>query len=194
MQIRENLTKQQFDRIKSGDKTVFKWVYDQYFGLVHYLVKRCGLNDDDALDIVQESFFKLYKNIDSIQTPQGIKSWLITTARNMAIDHLRKRNTENAYLESAQNAPEELVEQDGLSPSLLRALEVELLSKLLREFEQQTKDDTLTLFYQQGLSAKAIAQTKGEPISTVTNRISRARQKFRKTIEIHIQNLHDNLY
>jgi RNA polymerase sigma-70 factor (ECF subfamily) len=194
MEIRENLTKQQFDRIKSGDKTVFKWVYDQYFGLVHYLVKRCGLNDDDALDIVQESFFKLYKNIDSIQTPQGIKSWLITTARNMAIDHLRKRNTENAYLESAQNAPEELVEQDGLSPSLLRALEVELLSKLLREFEQQTKDDTLTLFYQQGLSAKTIAQTKGEPISTVTNRISRARQKFRKTIEIHIQNLHDNLY
>lgn len=194
MQIQENLTQQQFERLQSGDQSVFKSVYEQYFGLVHYMVKRCGLNGDEALDIVQESFFKLYKNIDSIQTPQAIKSWLVTTARNLAVDHLRKRNTEHAYRESAQNEPQGLAEQGLLSPSLLRALEVELLGELLIEFEQQTKDDTLTLFYQQGLSAKTIAEAKGEPISTVTNRISRARQKFRKVVEIHIQNLHDNLY
>ena len=194
MDTQEYLSTQQFKRLKSGDKTVFKMVYDQYFGLVHYMVKRCGLSDDESLDIVQESFFKLYKNAASIQNPQGIKSWLISTARNMAVDHIRKRKTENNYMEAAELTPGDPQEQGMLSHSLLRALEVELLGELLSEFEQQTKDDTLTLFYKQGLSAKTIAEAKGEAISTVTSRISRARQKFRKTVETHINNLHDNLY
>jgi RNA polymerase sigma-70 factor (ECF subfamily) len=194
MESQQFLNTQQFERLKSGDKTVFKLVYDQYFALVHYVVKRCGLNGDESLDIVQESFFKLYKNIAGIQNPQGIKSWLVTTARNLAVDHIRKRNTENAYIDAAELAVEDAKEHDMVSPSLQRALEVELLGELLIEFEQQTQDDTLTLFYKQGLSAKTIAEAKGQPISTVTNRISRARQKFRKTIETHIKNLRDNLY
>jgi RNA polymerase sigma-70 factor (ECF subfamily) len=194
MDTQEYLSTQQFIRLKSGDKTAFKMVYDQYFGLIHYMVKRCGLSDDESLDIVQESFFKLYQNVAILQSSQGIKSWLITTARNMAVDYIRKRKTENSYIATAECTPGVPQEQDVLSHSMLRALEVELLDELLSEFEQQTKDDTLSLFYKQGLSAKTIAEAKGEAISTVTSRISRARQKFRKTVETHIKNLHDNVY
>ena len=188
------LTEQQFSRFQTGDKTEFRRVYDQYFNLVYYVGKRCGLSDEEAMDAVQESFFSLYKNASRIESLHGLKSWLVTTVRNRALDHIRKQKLEQKQLVHLAVEFEGNQQQSMVSDTLLRELEVKLLGDLLGVIERETNDDTLTLFYQQGLSAKMIAETKGEPVSTVTNRISRGRKKFRETIESHIKTLHENVY
>ena len=194
------LTELQFSRFQAGDKTEFKRVYDQYFGLVHYVAKQCGLNDEEALDVVQDSFLNLFKNAALIEAATGLKYWLVTTARNKSLDHLRKQKLQQRQLQSL-TAELDSNQGQGVSPgtlmvsdTLLRELEIKLLGDLLVAIERDTNDDTLTLFYQQGLSAKQIAEAKGEPVSTVTNRISRGRKKFRETFESHLRNLHDNVF
>jgi len=193
MDSRGYLNSAQFRSLQYGDKEAFKIVYDQYFGLVLYVVKRCGLGAEESLDIAQESFLKLYKNIDSIEAPQMIKNWLVATARHLAVDQIRRRSSEAARL-IANAVDIEESQQHMISPALIQALEVDLLGDILDGYERETKDDTLTLFYKHGMSTKQIADSKNEPISTVTNRISRARKKLRDIIESHIKNLRDNLY
>lgn len=200
MSSQKYLTEQQFSRFRAGDKAEFKRVYDQYFGLVHYVAKQCGLQEDEALDVVQETFLNLYKSAAAIEAASGLKYWLVTTVRNKSLDCLRRQKVAQKQLENI-STEREISEGQGriaetllISDTLVRELEVKLLGELLVAIELDTKDDTFTLFYQQGLSAKQIAEVKGEPISTVTNRISRNRKKFREAIEARIQNLHDNVF
>jgi hypothetical protein len=70
-------------------------------------------------------------------------------------------------------------DQRILSDSLLHELELSLLSKYIDDFVHSTGDDTFRLFYRDGLSAKAIAEKKGETVGTITSRLSRQRKRFK---------------
>ena len=64
----------EFQKLQTGDQAVFKKVYDAYFGLVVYTVKRCGIEHEEALDIVQDSFIKLYNKANQIKSQNTLKS------------------------------------------------------------------------------------------------------------------------
>ena len=59
MQFDQVLSEAEFLRLKNGDKTLFKRIFDQYFSLVKYVVMQCGISSDEAMDIVQEVFLRL---------------------------------------------------------------------------------------------------------------------------------------
>lgn len=204
MKLPKPLTNEHFTRLKTGDHLVFKQVYDDYFGLVHFVVKQCGIGGEDALDIVHDTFLTLYKKAGTIQQAQAIKSWLITTAKNLTVDMLRKQKLANDYTRQEQgehhNTPGNFDHStsmnradDGLlAASELYELELYLLGQLIDETQQETLDDTFVLFYREGLTAKEIAERKGEPVSTVTNRLSRLRSRYREKFIAQLTNLRES--
>lgn len=190
----EFLTSSEFDRFRAKDQRVFKKVYNEYFGLISYVVGRCGVSESICLDIVQETFLKLFARVHEINNPQGIKSWLVVTAKNLAIDHFRKakRNESNNDCETAHDY--RLNGEFNLIEVHRHEMEVTLIGDLISEITKQTNDDTFELFYRNGLTAQQIATNKNLPVSTVTNRISRTRKRFKEKIKQRIEQLRNSIY
>lgn len=178
-------------RLQAGDTRAFRCLYDRYYGLILYVARRCGMDGMEAEDILQDTFLKLLQKAGTLRDATAIKSWLISTARNQAMDILRRRQTTRSKNEAlAASTPVD----DGLAPaSYVRELEVALVGNLIRQLAAASGDDVLVLFYIEGRSAQQIADLWNAPVSTVTNRLSRARRRFHEFFAGHLQQLRDDL-
>ncbi|PRZ20647.1 RNA polymerase sigma factor [Flavobacterium granuli] len=83
--------------IYKKDDKAFTHLYDMYskslFSVIHVLVR----NREEAEDVLQDVFVKIWKNIDSYQESKGrFYTWIINIARNTAIDMLRSKNFNNS--------------------------------------------------------------------------------------------------
>ena len=79
--------------IYKKDDKAFTVVYDMYsrslFSVIHVMIK----NREEAEDVLQEVFIKIWKNIDSYQEKKGrFYTWILNIARNTSIDKLRSKN------------------------------------------------------------------------------------------------------
>ncbi|MGJ7921198.1 RNA polymerase sigma factor [Neobacillus sp. LXY-4] len=137
-----------------------------------------------AEDVVQETFLKAYKKIETIEDPKKIAAWLSSIAARTAIDFLRAERRkkccptnqtiiENALFNSeSRHLTEEEVE--------IRLLETELngsLAELSKEYKE-----VLILRIRHGLNEKEIAQKLQLKSTTVKNRLYRARKQLKETL------------
>jgi RNA polymerase sigma-70 factor (family 1) len=78
--------------IRSRDRVLFSWLFHRYSHTM-YLIAHNVLNDhEQARDIVQESFLKLWEKSDTIEIRYSVKNYLYRTAANLAINKLKKEN------------------------------------------------------------------------------------------------------
>lgn len=82
--------------IYKKDERAFTYLYDMYakslFSVINVLVK----NREEAEDVLQEVFVKIWKNIDSYNESKGrFYTWILNIARNTSIDKLRSKNFSN---------------------------------------------------------------------------------------------------
>ncbi len=175
-------------RLKAGDQAAFKSYYQTYVGLVHYVATRAGLGRDEAEDVAQETFVRLFQRASEIRDPAKVQAWLTVTAKNLAIDRLRAGNRvkpsgDDAVLDGGGRLWE--AREGGEA----RELELLLVGELLDKLARTPGGETLRQFYAEGMSAKEIAAKNGEAISTVTTRLSRLRTKFKDELRRHIEDL-----
>lgn len=176
-------------RLKAGDRATFKSYYQQYVGLVHFVAIKAGLAKDEAEDVAQETFTRLFQRAGEIREASKVQAWLTVTAKNLAIDRLRvqKRVKPTGEDDALDQAPSRLWEPRGGGEG--RELELMLVGELLERLAKTPGGETLRQFYADGMSAKEIAAKNGEAISTVTTRLSRLRTKFRDELRRHIDDL-----
>ena len=82
--------------LKKDDRS-FKILYDNYskslYGIIFNLIK----DKEEAEDVLQEVFVKIWKNIDTYNTSKGrLYTWMLNIARNTSIDKLRSKNFNNS--------------------------------------------------------------------------------------------------
>jgi RNA polymerase sigma-70 factor (ECF subfamily) len=149
------------------------------FGLAYRFTGRV----DEAEDLTQEVFVKVYQTLGRYRESDGpFGGWLMTVARNHAIDHYRRRKQERlrrtddpALLEAMPAREEhpiaglEREERSRLVHSGLRALPLDLRLPLI-------------LCDLQGLPYEEIASALGIPLGTVKSRINRARLELAKRL------------
>ena len=149
------------------------------FGLAYRFTGRV----DEAEDLTQEVFVKVYQTLGRYRESDGpLGGWLMTVARNHAIDHYRRRKQERlrrtddpAVLDAAPARDEHPVaglereERRHLVHSGLRALPADLrVPLILRDLQE--------------LPYEAIASELGIPLGTVKSRINRARLELAKRL------------
>lgn len=81
------------DRIKNGDREAFMKLVAAYQQKVFILAYSMVRDREDALDLVQEVFLRLYEKIQSYRAGESFQAWLMQIARNLSIDFLRRRKT-----------------------------------------------------------------------------------------------------
>jgi RNA polymerase sigma-70 factor (ECF subfamily) len=118
--------------MKKDDKS-FSLLYDNYskslFGVIYNLIK----NKEEAEDVLQEVFVKIWNNIDSYNVSKGrLYTWMLNIARNSTIDKLRSKN----YKKSAQNLSTDnfvnLLDDNSKESNKIDAIGIKSLLKKLK--------------------------------------------------------------
>lgn len=81
-------------KLAKGDKNALKLIYEAYVRLIYAVVYDMVGKKEDAEDITSDFFIKLIHAAKSFRVGNSHKAWLVSIARNMAIDYLRKNRRE----------------------------------------------------------------------------------------------------
>ncbi len=166
-------------QINNGNEKAFTELIERYQNKVYNTAYRILGNHEDALDLAQESFIRIYKNLNKFQGKSSFSTWLFRITTNLCRDELRKRkrklviqeeNFSNIYQE--EENPEKI--------SLSRELNSLIQEKIDSLVPEQKVVFTLREF--QGLSYQEIADILEVSMGTVKSRLSRARQALREDL------------
>ena len=78
----------------NGDEDAFHSLMSRYQRQVFYTVKAVVLNSEEAKDVTQKAFIKVFQNLHALKNPSRFKGWLFKIAMNTARDHLRTKRHE----------------------------------------------------------------------------------------------------
>jgi RNA polymerase sigma-70 factor (ECF subfamily) len=166
-------------RILAGEEDLFGVLVRRYQSRVLAHVARMVGSREDALDLSQEIFLKVFGALDRYNPEYKFSTWVFRIAGNAAIDHLRKRRPRTVPLESRDSEGRvssfEYKSHDMDPYSELRNMErggaiARAIAALPAEFRE-----LITLRHFGGLSYEQIARAKQMPLGTVKNKLFRAR-------------------
>lgn len=150
------------------DRRYQEILYRQYADEMYSVALIYSDNDQDACDIVQESFIKVFKKLESFKFECALKAWIRKVVVNTALDHFRKRKRE---MENAQQYIQTVdVEVDEILPNINAA---ELLSMMQRLPQKAAM--VLKLFAIEGYGHKEIAEMLQITEGTSKSQLNRAR-------------------
>jgi RNA polymerase sigma-70 factor (family 1) len=89
---------------QNGDKNEFDFLFREYYSRLCFFAELIVKNHDDARDVVQECFVKLWNNSLTINNTEAIKSYLYTTVRNASLNFIRNKKTLDKYTSEAYEA------------------------------------------------------------------------------------------
>jgi RNA polymerase sigma-70 factor (ECF subfamily) len=165
------------DRARLGDRHAFNLLVLKYQSRLLSLVSRLVSNQSDALDVLQDTFVKAYRSLNTFRGESAFYTWLYRIAVNTAKNHLAARARESKDISVDDEGIGELgVLQDLAAPEEEAGAE-ELQRAILHSIEQLPDDlkQALTLRELEGMSYDEIALAMNCPIGTVRSRIFRAR-------------------
>lgn len=163
-----------------GDNHCFSELVSRYKSLVYSTVLRMTNDREEANDLAQEIFIKVYKNLDKYYPKFKFSTWIIRICTNHVIDYRRKKKLEYVPLEEIDfqiQAPAEAVPEN----EYLKKEQAKYLYKIIDELPEMYKIP-IVLYHQQGFSYQEIADIIKEPLSKVKNRIFRGRKMLKDTL------------
>lgn len=173
---------------RNGDRGAFETLVDLYQDKMYYLAFRMLGNTQEAEDVAQETFLRVYSNLDRYDESHKFSTWIYRIANNLCIDRLRKRkpiysldaDTSDgegmdgyASLQSADQLPE-----DQLVLSETQETVREAIDKLPDKYKS-----VVILRYLHDLSLQEIGEILDMPVTTVKTRVHRGREALRKKLE-----------
>jgi RNA polymerase sigma-70 factor (ECF subfamily) len=162
-------------RLVQRDESALATLYDRYSRLVYSVAKRVVDDSSVAEEVVQDIFYQLWRNASNIDPTRGtLAGWLLVSARNRAIDRLRRRHGTDEEL--SPNAV-------GSTPNLETAAAQNQMMAQVNKFVSglpAAQRTALELAYFEGLTHSEIAQRTGEPLETIKTRLRAAIVSLKK--------------
>lgn len=176
------MIKEVVKNISLNNPTALKQLWDALAPDVYRLVFSILKSDDDAKEVTQMVFIKIWEVRNSLKTDSEIKPFLFTIARNSSYDVLRKKYKEKMMLGNLQNGFDELVvTDDDEVTDILR----NRLGELIEQMPQQRRSIFLMSRFH-GLTYKQIAQKYNISENTVDTQMRRALNFLRKHLSDEI--------
>lgn len=167
-----------------GDSTAFEHLFNRYRDSICQLyLQRTGGNQEDAHDLLQETFLKVFLNLDKYNERFTFGQWIYTIARNTFIDFVRKRR-EDLSLDNMQGDYNTLVASAGEPTPEESYISNQQHAQLLHHMEKMTPryKKLIELRFFKDYSYEEIAAELSLPLGTVKTQIHRAREKLCRSI------------
>jgi RNA polymerase sigma-70 factor (ECF subfamily) len=171
-------------RILAGEGDQFEALVARYQNRLFRFVCRFTNDAEDARDVTQEVFLKVYGALDSFDPRYRFSTWLFRVAGNAAIDHLRRRRARTISLDlpPADDGESRAIDPKDQGPDPLEQLSRRRLRRAIDEAIEKLPDDyreLISLRHYGELPYEEIAELKRLPLGTVKNKLFRARQALR---------------
>ncbi len=165
------------DGCKKGNAKAQEMLYQHYYGYVMTICLRYSQKKEEAAEILNDSFFKVFTQIDKYDKSFDFKQWLRKLVVNTAIDYSRKKERQQPFAtEDLQEAAEEL------SPDWADSFATEEILQLLKELPDNHRI-VFNLYEIEGYTHEEIAAQMGITESVSRTFLSRAKQKLKQVIE-----------
>lgn len=181
-------------RTRNGDRDAFRGLMEKYQRRIFSLCYGMVRNRDDAMDLVQETFVKVYRNLDRFEGNASFYTWTYRIATNVCIDFLRKAKRERTVDYDDGIRRDDDATDDTLLPQRLGINPARVLGRreLLEKIEEAlgTLSDAhrqaIILREIQGLSYQEMADTMEISIGTVMSRLHHARKNMQKVLADYV--------
>ncbi len=147
-------------------------LYDEYYKLVYFCINGIVENSLDTEDLVEEVFLKVYNVRDLLDSNKNIKYYILTIAKNLAIDFLRKKKTHIEYNDDYV--------LNYVVPSKESTHTFNELIVMLQQYLSKEEIDIIVYHFLYNETFDAIARKMGKPASTVRTIYNRSLKKVRK--------------
>jgi RNA polymerase sigma factor (sigma-70 family) len=163
-------------RCRSGDQAAWNELVERFSRYVFAIcVQAFRLPPEDAEDVFQEVFARVYQHLERLRSDDSIRPWIAQLTRRLCIDRLRS---------SGREGPAELDDLDpGGVDEALAGLEDALTVRASLDAVGDPCRDILDRFFTRDESYKSIGDALGLPAGTIASRISRCLGKVRAELE-----------
>jgi RNA polymerase sigma-70 factor (ECF subfamily) len=183
---------------RNGNQEAFRLLINRYTPPLYNFTARLT-NQNDAADIIQEVFIKVWKNIHHFDgTKASFKTWIFTIARNTTTDFLRKKksllfsdmpNRASGKKENdeemnsfAENIPDNnLLPDEALQKLQDKTEDQRFLNDILEKLHPNYRE-VLVLHYQEEMAFEEIGKILGKPLNTIKSQHQRAIMELRKML------------
>ncbi|MDE6595413.1 MAG: sigma-70 family RNA polymerase sigma factor [Oscillospiraceae bacterium] len=176
------MTDRQFERriklIQQGDKQGLKEIYGEYGKMIYQCVFQILHSPQDAEDVTSDFFMKLWKIADTYCFGGKHKRWLVTIARNMALDLIKKQSHEQLTINDDEDFRDEPADSVSTEDTVTGKMAVAEALDRLEESEREIVN--MKIFAD--MTFKDIAAVLEKPIGTVTWKYRNAITKLREFI------------
>jgi RNA polymerase sigma-70 factor (ECF subfamily) len=169
--------------LRQKNRKGFGQLYDNYGSALYGVILKIVKIEEVAQDVLQDSFVKIWKSMDSYSREKGtLFTWILNIARNTAIDKIRSQD----YKQHHQNTPIEAKQVDKQTNTQTNTDYIgikPLIDSLLPEHQQ-----IIEYLYFQGFTQSEAAEVLAIPLGTVKTRVKIALRELRKLIGVEPRN------
>ena len=173
-------------RVAQGDQDAATILIERYQANVRSFLRKLCNNAELADDLSQDTFVRMLKHADRFDPKYPMRRWLLTIARRLLINYLRRADqrvhkTEYLGMQSKEQTPDEITaheDQQSFNKSLLE-------KALLKLSESQR--NVIVLFHQKEMSIQDVSEVLNMPTGTVKSHLHRARASLRKILEPQLE-------
>jgi RNA polymerase sigma-70 factor (ECF subfamily) len=170
-------------RCLHGDQSAWDVIVHQYWRKVFNVAYKFVGRHDEAEDLAQDIFLKVFKSLDTFDRRANFQTWLISVSRNLCIDHYRsvrkERETINRDVDASELSPAS--QNEGPIAAIEQRDRVILLRQALAALPESLRTAVLMRDIQER-SYQEIADTLRLPEGTVKSRINRGRTELARQI------------
>ncbi len=169
-------------RIQDGDKEAFGELVGRYQKKIFIFAYGFFPNRDDAMEIVQETFMRIFAKIDGYRPQQSFAGWVYRLTHNICIDTYRKFAKKNALENNIADVPEK---QLAVLENSHGALELRQMSAAIDRAAanlSSKQKSVFTLKYRQGMKLQQVAEIMNVSLGTVKTLHHRALKKIRTEV------------
>lgn len=170
-------------RCLAGDQTAWEQIVRQHWRKVFNIAYKFTGKHDEAEDLTQDVFLKIFKSLDTFDRRANFQTWLVSVSRNLCIDHYRSVRKERETIDRDVDAGDLSPVAQTVSP--IAALEhrdrVVLLRAALAKLPETLRDAVMLRDIHE-LSYQEIAERQNLPEGTVKSRINRGRTELARQI------------
>lgn len=176
-------------RAQGGDQRAFRELMSAYQTAFYGLARRYTGSHEDADDVLQDGFVKVYQNLAGLARAEAFFPWARRIMVNTALDHLRKRSrSSEVEVEPPENLDETYGEGEGGFDAPDRGVEQrEFFGKLERALRvlPPRQREIVVLHDIDGLSTEEVAAKCDCPRATVRSNLFYGREKLRRLLSKH---------
>ena len=172
-------------QVVNGDSRALDTLYDRYARVVYGMALRILGESELAEDVVQETFWRVWRRARTFQSNRGkVAAWIFGIAHNLSVDELRRQRSRPRSVYDTDATPVLRDREDSRMDVVADALENErgrLINTALQHISADQRE-AIELAYFGGLSQSEIAERLQSPIGTIKTRIRLGLRKLRELL------------